>query len=79
MVSIGRGGATPTSAHSYKLKVGNVVLLNSDTKAPPMTVAALMGPLKGQVVCQWRDNSGKPHAGTYHEDMLRVVEVKSSS
>lgn len=75
------GGTPPSSGnHAYTLKIGDVVLLKSDVDAPPMTVGALFGPMKGHVTVQWRDKSGKPHAGTYHENMLKIVpEVKPGS
>ena len=67
MVSIpNRGGG-----HKYRLKIGSIVKLKSDLDGqPPMTVGVLFGQLVGHVTVQWRDKTGKPHAGQYHEDAL---------
>lgn len=54
-----------------EFKIGDIVLLKSDTSAPPMTITIIdTDPLLHPIVCEWRDNKGIPYSKRYPEEAL---------
>jgi uncharacterized protein YodC (DUF2158 family) len=70
--------------NNRKFKVGDKVILVSDTDQIPMVVRQYVADhhqsifleksmVDGFVICDWRDITSKPHEKKYHEDELKLV------